>query len=239
MIVLHYAPGSPHSAGVRIMLAEKAIEHELRKVDLITFEQHSHEYLAINCQGMVPALRDGGRVLFESFAILRYLDEIHPQPPLGGAHPRFDYIIDKWGKYLETHIAPQLAIVRWAALKGKVPESALPGLDKLLPERAALWRRAIAGFGAEQIAASTRALVVAGERLAADLADGAWICGGDFTLADIALYPHLAQFGALGIPYPRALDDWLARVAARPSVSAIREDIFPLATMGPEPGRWG
>jgi len=35
------------------------------------------------------------------------------------------------------------------------------------------------------------------------------------------------------------VDAWLARMAERPSVQAIREDLFPVAVMGPEPGRWG
>ena len=63
--------------------------------------------------------------------------------------------------------------------------------------------------------------------------------GDVFTLADIAVYPHVAQFAALGLPVPREVESWLARVAARPSVRSIEADLFPLAVMGPEPGRWG
>ena len=65
------------------------------------------------------------------------------------------------------------------------------------------------------------------------------VTGNAFTLADIAVYPHVAQFGTLGLPVPRAVEEWLARVAERPSVRSIAGDLFPLAVMGPEPGRWG
>ena len=239
MMRLHYAPGSAHSAAVRIVLAEKGVEPELHKLDIVHFEQHSPEYLAVNCHGTVPLLEDDGRKLFESFAILEYLDETYPDPPLIGDDPQKSYIARKWGKYVETHIAPHLAIVRWAALGGRVAAIAQAGLDRLLPERAALWRRALEGFGSDQLEASARAMLTAGDRLAADLAATGWLAGDRMTLGDIAVYPHAAQFGALGLPLPKRVDAWLARMAERPSVQAIREDLFPVAVMGPEPGRWG
>jgi glutathione S-transferase len=239
MMRLHYAPGSAHSAAVRIVLTEKGLEPDLHKLDMIHYQQHTPDYLAVNCHGTVPLLEDGGRKLFESFAILEYLDETYPEPLLIGDDPRQRYTVRKWGKYVETHIAPHLAIIRWAALGGRVPEAARPGLDRLLPERAALWRWAAEGFGADQLEASTRALLAAGDRLAAALDGKDWLAGDRCTLGDIAVYPHVAQFEALGLAAPPPVAAWLARVADRPSVRAIREDLFPVAVMGPEPGRWG
>lgn len=239
MMLLHYAPGSAHSAAVRIVFAEKGVEPELHKLDMVHFEQHTPEYLAINCHGTVPLLEHQGRKLFESFAILEYLDETYPDPPLIGGNPRQRYAARKWGKYVETHIAPHLAIARWAALHGRMPEAAQAALANLLPERCALWLRASEGFDQEQLAASTHAMLTAGNRLADDLANGPWLAGDVFTLGDAAVYPHVAQFEALGLPVPKAVEGWLRRVAERPSVQAIREDLFPVAVMGPEPGRWG
>ena len=236
---LHYAPGSPHSAAVRIALGEKQLEPELHKLDLVHFEQHQAEYLAINPHGTVPLLEDGGRKLFESALILEFLDDKYPQAPLAGHDPRQRYLARKWGKYVETHIAPHLAIARWAALHGRVPAAAVAGLANLLPARCELWLRASRGFDREQLAASTQAMLTAGKRLAADLAGNDWLAGDAFTLGDIAVYPHVAQFAALGLPLPGVVDAWLGRVSERPSVQAIRQDLFPVAVMGPEPGRWG
>jgi glutathione S-transferase len=236
---LHYAAGSAHSAAVRIALAEKGVEAELHKLDLVHFEQHATDYVALNCHGTVPVLEAGGHKLFESFLILEYLDELHADPPLGGNDPRQRYTVRKWGKYVETHIAPHLAIARWAALNGRVPDSAVTGFANLLPARSNLWLRARQGFDREQLATSTQAMLGAGTRLAADLTGHEWLAGDAFTLADIAVYPHVAQFAALGLPVPREVESWLARVAARPSVRSIEADLFPLAVMGPEPGRWG
>lgn len=239
MISLYCSPGSPHSAAVRIALAEKGIEHEERRLELARFEQHAPSYLELNSQGTVPVLEDGGRRLTESFLILLYLDELYPDPPLGGSGPRERYLVQKWGKYLETSIAPHLAIARWAALSGRVPARARGGLAGLPEERRALWQRAGQGFDAAQLAASGRALLIAGQRLAADLAERDWLVGDGFTLADAAVFPHLAQFDAVGIPTPPVVDRWIARVAGRASVGPIAADMVPLAVMGPEAGRWG
>jgi glutathione S-transferase len=239
MMLLHYAPGSAHSASVRIALAEKGLEPELNKINLVHFEQHSAEFVALNRHGMVPVLEADGHRLLETFLILEYLEDTFPDPPLAGKDPRQRYIARKWGKYVETHIAPHLAIARWAALHGKVPEEAVARLSNLHTARCELWLRAKHGFDREQLAISTQALLTASNRLAADLAGNDWLAGDRFTLADVAVYPHVAQFGALGLPVPPAVEQWLPRVAARPSVEAISADLFPLAVMGPEPGRWG
>lgn len=238
-MLLHYAPGSAHSGSVRILLGEKGIEAELHKLDLVHFEQHSPEHLALNPHGKVPVLEDDGHRFFETFYILEYLDERYPGPPLGGGDPRQRYCVRKWGKYVETHIAPHLAIARWAALHGRVPARAASRFGSLLPPPKALWERAARGFDGAQLAVSTEAMRTAAERLAADLAGNDWLCGDRFTLGDISVYPHLAQFGTLGLAVPKVVEEWLARVAARPSVEAIKTDLFPVAVMGPEPGRWG
>ncbi|MDE2274447.1 MAG: maleylacetoacetate isomerase [Gammaproteobacteria bacterium] len=69
---------------VRIALNLKGLKADYRFVHLVKEggEQHRSEYLAVNPQGLVPALADKGHVLTQSLAIIEYLDETHPQPPL-------------------------------------------------------------------------------------------------------------------------------------------------------------
>ena len=82
MNVLYYAPGSA-SLLVHWLLIELGIEHELRQLDFDKREQKSPQYLAINPQGRVPALRtDEGDVLTQSPAIIEYLEERYPQVAL-------------------------------------------------------------------------------------------------------------------------------------------------------------
>lgn len=68
---------------VRVALALKAIAHEVIAIDMAAGEHHGPRFKSINPQGVLPALDDGhGAVLFQSLAIIEYLDETHPAPAL-------------------------------------------------------------------------------------------------------------------------------------------------------------
>lgn len=69
---------------VRIALNLKGLKADYRYVHLVKDggQQHKPEYLALNPQGLVPALVDHGQVLTQSLAIIEYLEETHPQPSL-------------------------------------------------------------------------------------------------------------------------------------------------------------
>jgi len=68
---------------VRIALALKGVTAEEISVNLMQGEQLKPDYRAVNAQAVVPALvLDDGSTLFESMAIIEYLDETHPKPPL-------------------------------------------------------------------------------------------------------------------------------------------------------------
>ena len=75
---------------VRVAMALKGLKAEEVSIDLLKGKQNTDEYLAVNPQGVVPALvlDEGGPPLFQSLAILEYLDETHPQPPLLPRDPR-------------------------------------------------------------------------------------------------------------------------------------------------------
>jgi maleylpyruvate isomerase len=73
---------------VRIALNLKGLVYEQIPVHLRKKEQYRPEYLAIQPQGLVPALEDDdGKVFIQSLAIIEYLDETHPHPPLLPSHP--------------------------------------------------------------------------------------------------------------------------------------------------------
>jgi maleylacetoacetate isomerase len=67
---------------VRIALNLKGLAHEDGSVHLRRGEQRGAEYLAVNPQGLVPTLEADGQTLIQSMAIIEYLDETHPAPPL-------------------------------------------------------------------------------------------------------------------------------------------------------------
>jgi maleylacetoacetate isomerase len=67
---------------VRIALNLKGITYETVAIHLRRNDQSKPDYRAVNPQGLVPTLEDGGRKLIQSMAIIEYLDEVHPEPPL-------------------------------------------------------------------------------------------------------------------------------------------------------------
>ena len=74
---------------VRTALALKGIQAEQVSINLLEGKQHSPDYKTVNPQSVVPALViDGGAPLFQSMAILEYLEETHPNPPLLPKDPR-------------------------------------------------------------------------------------------------------------------------------------------------------
>jgi maleylacetoacetate isomerase len=66
---------------VRTALNLKGLSYEDGFVHLRRGEQRRPEYLAVNPQGLVPALEADGHTLIQSLAIIEYLDETHPEPP--------------------------------------------------------------------------------------------------------------------------------------------------------------
>lgn len=75
---------------VKVALALKGVQVDEISIDLLKGAQHAADYKAINPQAVVPALvlEDGGPPLFQSMAILEYLEETKPQPPLLPKDPR-------------------------------------------------------------------------------------------------------------------------------------------------------
>lgn len=67
---------------VRIALNLKGLPYESVAVDLRPGAHRQPDYLARNPQGLIPALEDAGTVISQSLAIIEYLEETHPQPPL-------------------------------------------------------------------------------------------------------------------------------------------------------------
>jgi maleylacetoacetate isomerase/maleylpyruvate isomerase len=73
---------SSASYRVRIALALKGLDFDYRAVHLAKNEQLGEAYAAVSASRLVPLLRDGDAQLTQSLAIIEYLDETHPQPPL-------------------------------------------------------------------------------------------------------------------------------------------------------------
>src|ERR1700740_3098716 len=101
---LYYHPLSTFSRRVRIVFAEKQIPHELCLVDMAARRHREQPYLSLNPYGRVPTLEEEGFVLFESTAILNYLEAPRPTPPLVSADARRRALIDMHMKLCDLQL---------------------------------------------------------------------------------------------------------------------------------------
>src|SRR5207247_3536148 len=88
MLKLHCPPPSTYSPRVPIACLEKGIDIQLVEIDMAKGAHRSPDYLRLNPYGRVPTLEEDGFVLYESTAILEYLEATHPAPPLVPADAR-------------------------------------------------------------------------------------------------------------------------------------------------------
>ena len=84
---VYWGSGSPYAWRVLLGLEVKKIEYESNRLSFTDEDLKSDEYLAISPRGKVPAIRDGSVTVHESIAILRYLEDLKPEPILFGKDP--------------------------------------------------------------------------------------------------------------------------------------------------------
>ncbi|NOX69889.1 MAG: glutathione S-transferase family protein [Gammaproteobacteria bacterium] len=82
---LYWISGSPFAWRAMLVLEHKGIKYESQRLDASKEEQKTAEFLAINPRGKVPALRDKDTTIYESLAIMEYLERIKPEPNLFGS----------------------------------------------------------------------------------------------------------------------------------------------------------
>jgi glutathione S-transferase len=192
---------APNARKLRVYLAEKGIPVELVPVDLVKGEHRTPEFLALNPRGAVPVLElDDGTLLFESLAIVEYLEELHPEPPMIGTTPLERARVRAAERRCELGVlmrVAQLFHATRAVLPGRSPDPAV----------AAFFRRDLA----PHLAA-----------LDAEVGAGPFVCGERPTIADCTLFAafEMARVGRLAIETGPHLAAWYERFRGRPSATA-------------------
>ncbi|MEM8984340.1 MAG: glutathione S-transferase family protein [Pseudomonadota bacterium] len=198
---------APSPKRVRMFLAEKDLQPEVRQVDLGSGEHFGDAFRAVNPMSMVPVLQlPDGRAIAEANAICWYLEETYPNPPLLGATPAERALTFSLSQQIEFYLI------------GAVAES-FRNFSKAFPDRA------MPGpFKAEQVPA----LVERGRSRAEQyiaylnqiLTTRKFVAGNSFSMADITAYIGVSFAGRIKIPVREdftALHDWFERVDDRPS----------------------
>jgi glutathione S-transferase len=103
---------APNPRRVRIFLAEKGVEIQLQPVDMTELGHKSQEVTRHNPLQRLPILLlDDGTALSESVAICRYLEELHPKPPLMGIDTLDRARVEMWQRRMEMHLLLPVANV--------------------------------------------------------------------------------------------------------------------------------
>src|SRR5713226_10090251 len=111
-IKLHYHPLSTYSRRVLIALIEKQISYEPVPLDMTARKHREPAYLTLNPYGRVPTLEEDGFVLYESTAILDYLEATHPNPALAPSDARGRAFVDMHMKLCDLQMTrPWAAII--------------------------------------------------------------------------------------------------------------------------------
>ena len=238
--VLHHAWRSSASRRVRLCLAEKGVAFESVLVDLTRGEHHTPEYLAKNPLGVIPLLvLEDGRSLYESGTICEYLDETIPEPPLRPDDAYDRATMRNWIRHVDGLIG-NLIVFNWKHSIAKVAsqwsDAELAEKLRSIPskERQEAWLRAARKpyTEAEQDEAR-RKLVGLLDRMEAMLgANGGWLVGGRYSIADIAVVPFVKRIDEEIAPdemtaakHPR-VHDWWHRIQARPAFKTARIEGF-------------
>lgn len=201
---------APSPRRVRIFMAEKGISLPTVQVDLRGGEHLRPEFRRLNPWCTVPVLElDDGTTISEAMACCRYLEEIHPEPPLMGHAPEEKAAIAMWEHRCE--IDGFLAMAEY--FRNSTPgfrNRALPGPIEhaQIPALAERGRRRVQHFF---------------DWLNERLGESAFVGGADYSVADITalVTVDFAGWAKLGIPQGHVhVRRWYDTVAGRPSAEA-------------------
>jgi glutathione S-transferase len=207
-IIIHSVIGSPYGRAPLIALEEKAVHYRL--LPLAPGAAKQQPYLGLHPFGRIPVLDHDGFVLYETQAILRYVDRSFPGPPLSppSAHAlaRMDQLLNICDWYLMQGVNNVIAFQRIVAPRflGREPDEAVIA------------------------AAMPKARLVLGE-LERFLGAEAFLAGSRFSLADILCGAHIdflartPEWETLATEFP-SLVAWLERLRSRHSFIATTEE---------------
>ena len=201
---LYSAPDpAPNPRRVRLFMAEKGIEIPEEMVSLRKREHKAPEFREKNLMGQVPTLElDDGRTISETVSICRYLEALHPSPPLFGVDAFGVAEVDMWIRRAEFALMTPVGMF-W--------RHAHPFTAALLTQ--------FKDFGE-----SNRELYAAGCKVFdRALASGRpFLTGDSYTMADICALSTIDFATWIGLELPDEaahLREWHERVTARPSVA--------------------
>jgi len=195
--------GAPNPKKLRVYLAEKGLQLPLEPVDILSGQNRTPAFLEKNPMGGLPVLEfDDGSHLSESLAIIEYLEELHPNPPMIGTSPR------ERARVRELERIAELSILARVAQYFQNSHPFMAGRLKQSPEAAENARN--------QLTTNLQIL----DRL---IGGNTFVAGARPTIADCTLFAALqfAEFAQVPIDGScKNVHGWYERFKQRPSASA-------------------
>ena len=185
------------------LVGELGLEHRLEPAGGPFGRLDTPEFLALNPHGRIPVIEDGGVVVWESHAILRYLAARYGDHALWPADPAAASQIDQWIEWAQSALLPTfIGGVFWGYYRTPEAQRNGPAIARSLEACAGLMRL-----------------------LDGVLASRPYIAGQTFTLADIAAGSMLYRYYELDIERPEIphVEAWYERLRGRP---AYREHVM-------------
>ena len=206
-MIVHGVPGSPYVRAALLTLEEKNAPYEFAAMSPGTLKQQPH--LSRHPFGRIPAFEHDGWMLYETQAIMRYVDTLVPEPRLQPEEPRaaarMNQLMGITDWYLMAQVSRTITFNRVVAPRFGRPVDE-DAVAKAIPEA--------------RICIGEISRLLDGQR---------WMAGDAISLADLLLAPHLSMFaqapeGAQILQEHENLRGWLARIEARPSMQATTWD---------------
>lgn len=200
-IKVYHHPLSTFSRRVLIACREKRIPYEPVIVDMVARKHREQPYLSLNPYGRVPTLEEDGFVLYESTAILGYLEATHPKPPLVPADPRQRALVEMHMKLCDLQLTRQAGTIVF-------PKRFLP------KER---WDMAAIADAKAQI---EKHLAI----LEQQLAGKTFLVAEQFSLAEVCYMPFLEFLPLMEITPPPNVAAWTERLLSRPTAKETQPE---------------
>ena len=239
MITLYHSDTAVCAAKVRITLAEKSLPFESKVMDLHSGDQFHPEYLKLNPNAVVPTLIHTDLVLTESTVINEYLDEVFPQNPLRPADAYARARMRLWTKREDTihdaiNTMTTAILFRHNLLKKSPSERARRYAAMPDPAKREKWKTIIdKGLESSYVRDALYRFASLFRDMEAALANGPFLLGDSFTLADVGLISffyrlQMLETAALWTTHFPLVTAWFERCKTRESFdTAIMAYITP------------
>lgn len=203
MIQLFHHPVSTCSQKVRLVLHHKQISWHSRHIELSKGEHLTEEYLRINPNGVVPTIVVNGSPVFDSSAIVEYLDDAYPDRALRPADLIERGNMRSWCRYIDEVPTPSVRVPSFNKVFSAVWRDATDKDRQMHAEKLPLrkhWylRMRSDGFDEVETQAAYERLRSCLERMERALEQSVWIACDSYSLADISLTPSIVRLDDLG-----------------------------------------